>query len=258
MHPVAAVCTSRAASAANTRVVDVQAAWRVQRGAVMRKGGVDVLDQMVPRVPLPNHLAAFRKVGRHFEHRLRPHQLRVGSPGRGSFLHGPVFPRQHEDVSGGHEGEVVVVVGAVVGPVQGPQKFAIPRTALNATANAASRKRSVHAASTHQAAVLQQVRSAARNVLAFPRLDDLPAVVNQVGGRASHGVEQRVAVKRFGGVEEGADRLGLGVCRASPKPTSDNPSRNVCGDAKSANVHGQTVAMRSFEMKDASRAHSLH
>ena len=152
--------------AALDRTVRIDQFRVIRDHAVVVLGGVEVLDQVVPDVPLPDDVAAAAARGRDLDDGVRQHivvaldirveQVRVEA-GRKDLGVGLLLNHQHQDVAVGQHLDVVVRHVVVGGPIEFPHEVAVPVVLLDAAAFAAARGPGVREARPHQVPILLQV-----------------------------------------------------------------------------------------------------
>ncbi len=186
--------------------------------AVMGQVGIDVLNHVIPRVPLPDDTSAVWRLWLDLHDHVWPEtgfrdQLRTAARRR-RFLGRLRLPGDRQDVAVWQHRDVVMQQAVLIGVAEIPYHLAIPRRLLDTPGlpTTAEHRWIRLLAATEQVAVVEQVSATAAFELAFPGVHYLPLEIDEIGRKREQWIEEHVA------------RRGL--------RTSDaKPSRNllVCG-----------------------------
>ena len=211
MEPVAPARAPGETASGNCAVIDVKALQMLCGIPVVGQVGGDVLNEVVPCVPFPDHVSAGFAFRCNFQEGRGPERaVFVSEPAdRSRLLWAVVFPSQQDHVPIGQPGHVVVVVQGVVGEGVAPHQVPFPGKTFNAPAHAATIEDGARlAAGSQQGAVFEEVGGFARPEFAVPLIHNAAAVVDEVGARGAGRRDQGIAVKGFGHVGEQAHGLG--------------------------------------------------
>jgi len=181
--------------------------------SVVGLGGIEVLHQVIPNVPLPDDLAALRPGRAHLDDALGPEHVlaeeRRIPAGGDRVVERLGRPGDEEYVAVRHRLDVVVVdvgVGAVVEP---PLEVAVPVGSLDSSAHAASdveRRHHRPAGGTQQVSVLEKVDHGVGK--AGPGVHERSVRVDQIRTRMAERRVERVARGDAGLLHQ--QPLGLG------------------------------------------------
>ena len=172
--------------------------------AVVGLGPIVVLDQVVPEVPFPDDLAGGLAgrldldevvgVQARVTHQVRP------APGGDDLLLRLLLPDDHQHVAVGQPGDVVVREMLLAHILEVPEELAVPVEFLNpaAGARAEAERRRLLSTGAQQVAVLEEVGTHARGVVALPRPHDLSLHVDQISRLGKHRRDQGIPLERPG------------------------------------------------------------
>ena len=208
VYPVGKAAGAAAGAGA---VVDVQFFGVVGWVAVVGQVGVEILHNVVDGVPFPHDFGAVAADGFQFHDGFGPEALVVDEGGVAAQVNGfllrNLFPCQHEDVAVGQGLNIVVLVVIGRGIIVRPDEVAVPVVFFDAATGAASVESTRDASRAKQVSVFEQVGRYTRAEIALPTVDELAAIVDQVGGSGTQRCKERVAVESQRIVQEQSDRL---------------------------------------------------
>ena len=206
---------------AGRAVIEVDAVGGFTDHPKIGLGGVKILNQVVPGVPLPNHIGTAGVVGRELKHHVRPQPFlgnqRGVPPGFKGLSRTEMFPCNGEHVSVRFHFDVVVKPGCAV--VQGvrPQHVVVPSSTFHRGASTTCPdgvvRKLLRPVGEDDVAVLLQVGDVAgpHRLRVGPRVHHFSTHVHEVDVWLVVGVKQGVAVlDQIGLVVDDADGvLGL-------------------------------------------------
>ena len=111
----------------------------------------------------------------------------------------PFFPEYGQDVSVGHDGDVMVLMVRRRGKCIGPQHIALPIEAFNDAADTTAEKfTGLVSARADQITVVREVRHQAGAPVRFPLVNLPSALVNDVRGFSAVGAEEHIILIGIG------------------------------------------------------------
>ena len=188
---------------ADADVVNVDKLRVIRHNTKVALPRVVILDQVIPKVPLPNDLSASRAIGLNFDHVIRPDfvvldQLRI-APGGDRLFGGFQLPGDHENVAIREYFEIVVQAMVFVGILKIPEQVSFPVEPPNALSYATTAEVRILriALAGKQITILEQIIRARPPLIVWPRVNHIAVQVDKIRTRRAKRSEQRISGRRF-------------------------------------------------------------